>query len=244
MSDPKLEGSATMNTEGFAFTQLATDDIVDEMEIGVVHGPAGIGKTYAVQHAMGRQQLPVVYLQADKRTTPKGITREVLAAVTGFDQDAPRYELREQLMNVLAETPRLVVIDEAQSLGYQGIEHLRYLHDDRRTTFALMLVGGPDCWRILSRYPQLRSRVYRREEMRPLTEQELLMIIPQYHPVWADVEPELILLADEFARGHFREWRNLTKTAVRTLEREDTEILTEDLIVHCTRLLGGVRDAA
>ena len=121
---------------------------------------------------------------------------------------------------------------------------MRFLHDDPRTTFALMLVGGPNCWTILSRYPQLRSRVFRRQEMRPFTDREVLEVIPAYHEIWRDVDPELLLMADEFARGHFREWRNLTRTVVKTIARLGVDEVDEDLIVMCTQQLGGVREPA
>jgi DNA transposition AAA+ family ATPase len=60
-------------------------------------------------------------------------------------------------------------VDEAQRLTSECIEFLRYLHDHPRTRFALMLMGGDDAWTVLSREPMLRSRIFRRVNVTPLT---------------------------------------------------------------------------
>ena len=49
-----LPGAATLPTRQYQLTGQIIDDLVTELATGVVHGPAGTGKTYAVQAALER----------------------------------------------------------------------------------------------------------------------------------------------------------------------------------------------
>ena len=94
-----------------------------------------------------------------------------------------------------------------------------------------MFVGGGDCYRVLRREPMLSSRVYVWQEFRRLDREQVLAVIPAYHPVWADADPEDIAYADVHAgHGNFRAWSKITAhvvTALARLERSrpDREIL-------------------
>lgn len=59
-----------------------------------------------------------------------------------------------------------------------------------------MFVGDGDCYRVLHREPMLSSRVYFWQEFRPLDREQVLAVIPAYHPVWAGADPEDIAYAD------------------------------------------------
>ena len=49
-----LPGAATLPTRQYQLTGQIIDDLIAESATGVVHGPAGTGKTYAVQAALER----------------------------------------------------------------------------------------------------------------------------------------------------------------------------------------------
>src|SRR4051795_6202926 len=88
---------------------------------------------------------------------------------------------------------RLVVIDEAQRLNRECIQYIRHLHDDPATRFGLLLVGGDGCWQVLSRAAVLLSRLYRRVTFTPLSARDVLEVMPRYHPLYRDSDPELLL---------------------------------------------------
>lgn len=87
------------------------------------------------------------------------------------------------------------------------------LHDHQRTNFGLLLVGGDGCWEVLSREPMLRSRVHRRVAFRPMTGQEVLEVLPRWHRLYRDQDPELLGFNDDvFGHGQFRNWVHFTKS--------------------------------
>jgi len=49
-----LPGAATLPTRQYQLAGQIIDDLIAESATGVVHGPAGTGKTYAVQAALER----------------------------------------------------------------------------------------------------------------------------------------------------------------------------------------------
>jgi hypothetical protein len=62
----------------------------------------------------------------------------------------------------------------------------------------------------------LRSRIYRRVAFRPLSDADVLALIPGYHPIYAEVDPELlVLINDKAGNGRLRSWAAFTHTASR-----------------------------
>lgn len=86
------------------------------------------------------------------------VAQVLLSALTGQRPTGNRFWLGDRLIDLLAETPRLIVIDEAQWLTRESIEYLRHLHDDPATQFGLLLAGGDGCWQVLEREPMLHCR--------------------------------------------------------------------------------------
>jgi hypothetical protein len=151
-----------------------------------------------------------------------------------------RFVLTEQLVEELAPPPGgggRVVVDEAQSLNTECIEYLRYLHDHRCTRFALLLDGT---WKVLSREPMLRSRIYRRVSVEPLTPAEVCRLIPTYHPLYDGVAAELLLLIDDhFAHGNLRHWAAFTKTAAELCAAAGAGRVDESVARNAFTLHGG-----
>ncbi len=141
-----IAGARTLPTPGLVATDQAVEHVVAASAMGVVHGPAGLGKSYAVERALARHAgVAVSWVEFPSRPTMR------LVAATLFEQltrdpagRRSRFVLTDELLESLGRGPRAVVVDEAQRLTKDCIEFLRYLHDDRRTRFALLLVGGDD----------------------------------------------------------------------------------------------------
>jgi len=54
-----------------------------------------------------------------------------------------------------------------------------------------------------------------------MSREQVLAVIPVYHPVWAQVDAELIAYVDTHAgHGNFRAWTKLTARVITTLARQ------------------------
>lgn len=243
-----LEGARTINTAWFKLTQLAVAEIADELAMGVFHGDAGLGKTFAVQYAVAtlrRSGIDRPWVVFPEKPTMKMMIAGILKEITGVKHGGDRYRLTVDLADVLCERPRLLVVDEAQRLNRDCIETLRHLHDDPRTRFAVALVGGNDCWTVLSRYPMLRSRIFARVAFEPMSFEQVLAIIPKFHGIYEHADPELLALIDDHcAHGNFRDWTSFTKRAAKLCAQQDAATLTETLARSAMALQGGGRAAA
>ncbi|MEU3414649.1 ATP-binding protein [Streptomyces sp. NPDC006658] len=63
------------------------------------------------------------------------------------------------LKEALSETPRVLVVDEAQWLDTRAFEFIRELWDDEDTRLAVVLVGAETCYQKLKNRPALDSRI-------------------------------------------------------------------------------------
>ena len=106
-------------------------------------------------------------------------------------------------------------------MAVQGVlRALRHLWDDRRTDIAIVFVGGGDCYRVLRRELILSSRVYVWQESRRMNPEQVLQVIPVFHPVWANTDPADIAYVDTHAaHGNFRAWSKITAHTIAALAR-------------------------
>jgi hypothetical protein len=240
-----LEGAATVVTEPLQLTHRVVADLMATTAMGVIHGEAGLGKTFAVDDAL--HACPAVaeacWTSFPARPTMRQVTLDLLGLLTRTHVAGTRFQATHELIDVLADRPRLLVIDEAQRLNRECIELLRHLHDHPATRFGLLLVGGDGCWEVLSREPMLRSRIYRRIRFQPLTPAQVLAVLPGYHPLYADTDPEVLSLVDEhFAHGNWRNWAAFTHTAVGLVAETGRARLDEPLVRNVFALHGGGAD--
>jgi hypothetical protein len=240
-----LRGAEVMQTEAFLLSERAVQDVASAGAMGVIHGVAGSGKTFAVHAALDSLPVPACCVQFPSRPSMLRVAQQLLQRLS---PRAPgrgnRFELSDRLLDVLAERDRLIVVDEAQWLTRESIEYLRHLHDDPDTRFGLLLVGGDGCWQVLSREPMLRSRLYRRVTFTPLSARDVLEVIPRYHPLYNDADPELLLTIDDrYAHGLFRHWAAFTHTATTVRAEDDQPTVTAEL-ARAVFALHGARQAA
>jgi AAA domain len=245
-----LQGARTINTPCFRLTQLAVREIAEELAMAAFHGDAGVGKTFAVRYAAAStaridDALSCSWVVFPEKPTMRQMVADTLRAVTGVRHEGGRYTLIDELGQVLSEHRWLLVVDEAQRLNRDCIETLRHLHDDPCTRFALALVGGNDCWSVLSRYPMLRSRIFARVAFNAMTFEQVLQIIPQFHPVYHEVDPRLLAMVDDHcAHGNFRAWASFTKRAAKLCAADQVSTVTESIVRAALSLQGGDRAAA
>lgn len=87
--------------------------------------------------------------------------------------------------------PLVLMVDEAQPMNRDCLDHLRYLHDHNDTNFALVLAGGQGCWDVLCREPQLRRRIWRPTNLNALGPHEVRSLQPAWRVATAPRRAEL-----------------------------------------------------
>lgn len=138
-----------------AFAQL-------EGTIGVVYGPAGIGKTVALEDYCQRHNYAYLVTASTAVRTPAALAREMLYAVAeARGADTMSRNVRH-LTERLYGTASAVVIDEAQHLRLEALELARAVHD--ATACGLVFCGTAVLYDNLTRnrdavLEQLFSRV-------------------------------------------------------------------------------------
>jgi len=232
---------ATIPTRDFQLTQRAVRDIVSRQAMGAVTGDAGLGKTLSVEFATNKlQNIQVVWVQFPRKVSMKDGVAGLLDEITGIPNEDTLRRLGLRLREVLRAERRLIVVDEAQHLNTDTIEYIRYLWDDPDTQFAVLFVGGDDCWDVLSREPMLRSRIWRHVEFKRLPQAVVLNFVPKYHAIYERASTKNILLInDRFAHGNFRMWAQFTidAAALCTELRRDTvdeEIIRNVFALHAS----------
>lgn len=116
--------------------------VAETCKMGVVFGPAQIGKTFTLHAIEGDQRFgdPVLIRVDESRLRPFALCREI----------ASRFEVSthgtfdavfRRVVNRLAGTKRLLMFDEVERVVYAGLEMLRDLHDE--TGCPVLLCGKP-----------------------------------------------------------------------------------------------------
>ena len=237
-----LAGANVVATESLLALRDNLADVVDAKAMMRVHGDAGLGKTLSVNASL-RALAPadVCRVQFRARPTPRDI-RHVLFDALGVSGTPPQrpIEFDALLKNVLAERFRVLVCDEDQWLSRECFEFWRHLWDDRRTDIAIVFIGGGDCYRVLRREPMLSSRVYVWQEFRRMNPEQVLQVIPVFHPVWANTDPTDIAYVDTHAgHGNFRAWSKITAHTVTALARLDRPRPDRQVLQWVFSRLGG-----
>lgn len=239
--------AAILKTDNFQLSARIVDDLVANAATGVIHGPAGTGKTFAVQaavEALAARPDPVAVraMTFPSRPTMRLIADQLLRELTGAEppKSRNRFDLITKIAGLLAAPMRLIVIDEAQRLNGDCIEMLRHLHDHPSTRFALLYVGGDGCWEVLSREPMLRSRVFRRLPFAPLDPAEVPNLMRRYHPIYKDADTTLLLdIDDAYGHGNLRDWAVFTHTAAGLLREAGLARIDTRAVANSCALLGG-----
>ncbi|MGH3573329.1 MAG: AAA family ATPase [Pseudonocardiaceae bacterium] len=245
-----LPGAATLPTRQFQLTGQIIDDLVEVSATGVVHGPAGTGKTYEAALERLRDpgsahpvaQVTTCTLAFPSKPTMRLVADELLKALTGTaaPRSRNRFYLTAALIEQLSGPRRLLVIDEAQRLNGDCIELLRHLHDHPETRFALLYVGGDGCWEVLSREPMLASRVFRRLPFKKLDRATIPALMRGYHRIYDGVADALLWeVEDAYGKGTLRNWAVFTQTAMTLRQAVGLDRLDADVIDNVYAKLGG-----
>jgi hypothetical protein len=216
----------TIRTRALLLTKAAVDGVAADLGVLLVYGSARTGKSYAVAQACAALESPPWFrLDIPPGVRPKELAVRILAAVTGVDHSAgERYGVFESVEELLSRRPVLLWLDNAHNLDREALELLRFFHAGD-AHFGLVLSGDTWLQELLSTHGLYESIQYE-VPVHPLDRSEVLSIIPEWHPLFRDVDPDLIEHIDEhFSQGRLGNWELFVISAQRLMEQHDIKSL-------------------
>lgn len=206
-------------------------------DISLIYGDAGLGKTFSLKEYV-RSHPDTVYVElkdCDKST--KGVCEKILACI-GKEQRGLDRLLVDSIIEFLRNSPRLIIIDEAQHLSLRALENIRAINDATET--GVVLCGNPTVYdrmhgRGQAHFAQLYSRIgIRRHIMEPSLE-DIASIFEAY-----DLDKESVLYLHKLAlqRGGIRNCVKVLNIALQ-LRASEKEPLNIEHLQAAYRLRNG-----
>lgn len=157
-------------------------------EIGVVYGDPGLGKTVAIKR-YAEENKNVILMEVDLGHTAKAFFSG-LHVKLGMDGSGNVHHMFEDVVQKLAGSNRMIIVDEAEHLPYKALELLRRIYD--KAAVGILLVGVQRLIRNLrgsrGEFAQLYSRVGHAvclDVLRPQDAQEIVLAaIPDSNGIW------------------------------------------------------------
>ncbi len=156
-------------------------EIVSETcRMGVVYGPAQIGKSFTLKSLAGSDRLghPILLRVDQSHRTPKAFAR-LLCSALAIGVEGTFDALTRRIIDKLGGTKRMLMIDEAERVDYATLEFIRDVHD--QTGCPILLAGKPAIYRRLGFremgdysevVDQLSSRIVIRRDLTERTRRE------------------------------------------------------------------------
>lgn len=196
-----------------------------EGEIGVVYGPAGLGKTISAKQ-YAADNAGVIYIEVDPSFSASSIIKE-LHRKLGGDGKGGLYDLFQDIIHRLSDTKRLLIVDQAEILPKKGIELIRSIND--KTGVGVVMLGM-DALRnnikgLKGEFAQLYSRIGLAIRLKEFTDDDIKLVVN--HSI-----PSSNGLYKTFAR-HTRNGRTLSKLIKRAkLMAKNNNRKPDDLVVQ------------
>jgi replication-associated recombination protein RarA len=174
----------TSNVRRFiTFMELITDSQKRYSTMGVVTGPAGIGKTVSIQAYLDNLEprahtgLPgSIKVTVKPRSTPKALAVDTVDSLRDKPRGRNSYELADEAAAAIVRNAlELLIIDEADRLNEDSFELLRHLFD--KTGCPIVVVGLPRILGVIDRHEKFASRVGLRMDFLPLEQDEILNVV-------------------------------------------------------------------
>lgn len=220
----KPEFIETPNTRKFfeICSELSDTASMIGPSLAMVTGPAGRGKTEAAKRFA--TQTEAVYLPPLNTRTPAMVLRELAFELAGV-----RPVRSEACLNVIGDemrkTRRLILVDEADLLAMQVLEMLRNVNE--RFACPILLIGEDDLKGRIASRRRLASRIRRRLEFGPVTQQDVAFFIRQSFGLKAD--PAVTALIQQHGKG---DWRPVLTAAIgidRAMKATGTQEITAEM---------------
>jgi len=164
----------TGNTSKFndVCNELANPGSLIGPSLAMVTGPAGRGKSEAAKHYA--TQTEAIYIPPLNVRSPAMVLREI-----AFELSKVRPNRSETCLAIIGEEMakdrRLIIIDEADLLSMQILEMLRNLNE--RYACPVILIGEDELKGRIASRRRLSSRIRRKLEFSPITQEDILFFI-------------------------------------------------------------------
>jgi DNA transposition AAA+ family ATPase len=176
--------------------------------LGVVWGVAGRGKTVCAREYAVRTGS--VYLRVLQDWTARGMLAALCAQLNGSEPRTIDQAKRIAVEN-LEKRPRTILVDEADRIRLDLIEHFRDLHD--MAGIPVVLIGEEHFFPVINAHRRIWSRVMQTVEFGPITNEDILLFALEAASL--RIEPEAAEKIAVRSSGDFRlVWRD-----VRSLEQ-------------------------
>lgn len=227
--------------------RLVFDIIRESGDIGLIHGPAGIGKTTACK-AYARDHRTVIFFTAMQgRGSCWDIIKSICAHLpTPRSEDDKRLKKVDWVMQKLAGSGRLVIIDNAQRISVGG---LRWLMDFNDTTGCpVALVGNPEVMDKIRDNDQMSSRIGFKQDIAEMIEEDKTWLdeaaAAMVKQMWPQAAKDIRLLAREAAHrpGHLRTLNKQLRIAIRLSETTMCKGQTDGAFVAARSLIGATSE--
>ena len=136
-------------------------------DILLVYGPAGCGKSTALKH-YARNNNGVVYVEANVTTNSPRCILKLLLKAMGEDTRGTSDDMMQRIVETVADTNMLLIIDEAQHLTEKSFDALRAIND--KAHVGIVYSGNPSILKRMygrqeEELDQLYSRIVYRLEL-------------------------------------------------------------------------------
>lgn len=200
------------------------DECVMEGEMGIVYGHPGTGKTTALKH-YARQNPQSVLLEVEPGIGPREFLWN-LADMLGADRAISKAATTKNIVRRLTLRDTIIIIDEAEHLRIEALEHLRRIWDFSRTPIVL---GGTEV--LLKKLmgtkgdmAQLYSRIGLKWHTKPLQGDELGDICEAWN-----IDPSNGPIITKMVDGNLRKAAKLIKRSIRLAELSGTKVTGKTL---------------
>lgn len=202
-------------------------------KIVLITSESGYGKTESVKEYAKRTPNAIL-IETDSTFSSK-ILISWLHKKLGYSGHGTKYSMMQELITALNDSNRLIIIDEADRLGYESLELLRRLHD--KTRIGMALVGAPVLVENIrgskGEFAQLYTRISGHAQLKPLILDDAAQIINEYIPKLTDDSCKAYY---SFCQRCCRTLYMLVYTSIRVSEENNIPI-TPALIEKCAGML-------
>lgn len=209
-------------------------------DMGVVVGPAGIGKTITLREYRKKSRSSIL-VAADVTSRSVGAILDLISAqLPGCNRQGRNSAFLARISEYLRDSRRLLVIDEAHFLSWEGFEAVRKIHDT--AGIGVVFVGQPVLFdqmrggRRAFQWDQIYSRIGIRCQLRDISRDDTITLADAFHP---GLSPECMkfLHTEAAGKGKFRKMIKLLQRSTEIAKAERTGV-TPQLLEDVKGLLG------
>lgn len=148
------------------------------------------------------------------RQTSRDVVRWLHRDLISRDELTER-DLQDDLTHVLAETPRILIVEHAHRLTKDAAGQLQWLHARPGAQLSLILVGGPGTLNAVGQDGELSDAVCQTVTVSPLHGDPLIRALQDMHDLFLGAGPDLLSNIDRaVCHGRLGNWVRFLQVAV------------------------------